>query len=117
MQKWFESINNDEIKSMIKNIYDVLINNSNLNLSIKWDNLFITFNDSFIIALAPYKKHISIALDKKILNIYIEQLIDMNYELTNNLFKIGVNQKINIELIQSMVNSAIDLTKDKKTFW
>lgn len=88
-----------------------------LNLEIKWNEPMFSINNSFIIAFSIFKNHISISPEKYAIQIFKEDLLSCNYELTSNLFKIKKDQDVVFDIISKIINFKIKDKANSLTFF
>lgn len=87
-----------------------------LHLEMKWSQPMFLLDKTFIISFNLAKKHISIAVEKVILDEYVE-LISESYQHSKMLFKIKNSEVVNYDLLKLLINKSIDLKKGMDRFW
>lgn len=116
IKEWINNIQNTNNKEKILKIYNIIIDNfKKIEPCIKWNQLFFLDNKKFIIAIASYKNHISVAIDKQIMDQISDTTLSI-YEKTNYLFKIKANDDIDKKTIIDLINKSLN-KKNSNKFW
>lgn len=88
-----------------------------LKEEIKWSQPMFSDHGTFIIAFSIAKPHIAVAPEAKALELFAEEIESAGYSLTNQLFRIKWNDKVDFELLRKIVAFNIEDKKDHTKFW
>lgn len=115
---WNEWIKTKKLDNQQKDYLNSIFNFINeefpkLILEIKWNEAMFANNKTFIIALSPFKKHISIAPEKYAIDLYSQLFKENNIQFSSNIFKLNYDEPINFNLLKEIIEFKI---KDKMNY-
>jgi len=115
---YLETIDNEDHRQIMKDLFEWTDKEfPQLDHRIAWNQPMYVNNGTFIIAFSPTKKHISVAPEKAALKQFSEELQDVSYDITKELFKIKWTQPIYYELLRDIIQFNIDDKQDYPHFW
>lgn len=74
-------------------------------------------HDTYIIGFSYASKHIAIAPEKKVLEVFVKQLEASGYACGKHIFRIEWEKDVNYDLLTEIIHYSIDIKKDCTTFW
>lgn len=89
----------------------------NLKEEIKWNQPMFTDHGTFIIAFSIAKGHIAVAPEPAAIKHFEKEIEKAGYSYTNQLFRIKWKDKVDYDLLSSIVAYNIEDKKDAVKFW
>lgn len=115
---YLDTIDNEEHRQIMSNLFEWTDSEfPQLEHRIAWNQPMYVNNGTFIIAFSPTKSHISVAPEKAALRQFSEELQDVSYDTTKELFKIKWSQPIYYELLRDIIQFNIDDKEGYSHFW
>jgi len=90
---------------------------SQLKEEIKWNEPMFTDHGTFIIAFSIAKGHIAVAPEPAAIKHFEKEIEKAGYSYTNQLFRIKWKDKVDYDLLSSIVAYNIEDKKDTVKFW
>lgn len=115
--QWLSLIKYEIVKTKVIQLYDYFNKNKNLKLEIKWNNPMYTFDNKFIISFTVAKDHISVAPEKKVLEVFKNKILQSGYIIKSQTFTINNNLEINYSLLNEIIEFNIKDKINCKTFF
>jgi len=88
-----------------------------LKEEVKWNQPMFTDHGTFIIAFSIAKGHIAVAPEAKVINQFEKEIKKAGYSLTQQLFRIKWNDKVDYDLLFKIIAFNIEDKKDFTKFW
>lgn len=88
-----------------------------LKEEIKWNQPMFSDHGTYIIGFSISKGHISLSPEAHTLDIFDEEIKKSGYERTKMTMKIKWKEKVDLDLIDRMIDYNIEDKKDMTRFW
>ena len=88
-----------------------------LKEEIKWNQPMFSDHGTYIIGFSISKGHISLSPEAHTLDIFDEEIKKSGYERTKMTMKIKWKEKVDLDLIDGMIDYNIEDKKDMTRFW
>ncbi|MGH0053518.1 MAG: iron chaperone [Sphaerochaetaceae bacterium] len=88
-----------------------------LGMRIAWNQPMFTDHGTFIIGFSKAKRHISVAPEKKAIDVFSEAIMRAGLSVTKELFRITWEQEIPYSLLMEIINYNREDKKTCTTFW
>lgn len=88
-----------------------------LKLQMKWNQPMFIYNETFIIAFTSASKHMSVAPETAMLDLFINRIKEAGYEYSKKIFRIKYKDTIDYGLLKDIIVKSIELKKDYNRFW
>ena len=117
VNKWVNDLSDEIAKKKINEIISFIeINFKMIRFEIKWNQLMLVLNKTFIMDIAVYKKHISFAIEKYSMDKFKSEFIKNNIATSNLLFKINHSDQINYSLLKKVIDYNIEIKNMQLNF-
>ncbi len=91
VNKWVNDLSDEIAKKKINEIISFIeINFKMIHFKIKWNQLMLVLNKTFIMGIAIYKKHISFAIEKYSMDKFKSEFIKNNIASSNYYLKLTI---------------------------
>lgn len=114
LDKYKDNVNYQRMVELIKQIS---VDFPYLKREIKWNQPMFINNTTFIFAFSCAKNHISIAVEKKTLDLFTPQIKQSGYSVGKMLFQIKSDQDLDYDLLKTLIEFNIEDKKKIQTFW
>ncbi|WP_409227161.1 iron chaperone [Gudongella sp. SC589] len=104
----------DRIKMILDHIKEKY---PHLKEEIKWNQPMFSDHGTFIIGFSISKGHISLSPEAHTLDIFDKEIRESGYERTKMTMKIKWKEKVDLDLIDMMIQYNIEDKKDMTRFW
>lgn len=101
----------EEVLSFIKITYPML------DTRIAWNQPTFTHQGTFIIAFAPFKAHMSMALEEKAMGVFQEQIKAAGYTSSKMLIRLPWDKPINYDLICQIIEYNMKDKEGLSSYW
>jgi hypothetical protein len=88
-----------------------------LKEEVKWNQPMFSDHGTYIIGFSISKGHISLSPETHALDIFDEEIKKSGYERTKMTMKIKWKEKVDLDLIDGMIDYNIEDKKDMTGFW
>ncbi|GEN45374.1 iron chaperone [Alkalibacillus haloalkaliphilus] len=84
---------------------------------IKWNQPMFSNDGTFIIAFSIAKQHMSVAPEKKALELFASEIEKAGYSATSQLFRIKWKDEVDYRLLRQLIEFNIEDKADYTKFW
>ncbi|MDV2582353.1 iron chaperone [Alkalibacillus haloalkaliphilus] len=84
---------------------------------VKWNQPMFINNGTFIIAFSIAKQHMSVAPEKKALELFANEIEKVEYSATSQLFRIKWKDDVDYGLLRQLIEFNIEDKADYTKFW
>ncbi|HOJ44917.1 MAG TPA: DUF1801 domain-containing protein [Bacilli bacterium] len=118
IESFLNSIENFKHRQTINGVLEYIKNNyPQLKLEYKWNQPMFTHDGTFIIAFSVSKAHFSVAVEKKCLDLHMNDIIESGYRASSMLFRINFTDTVDYRLLSKLIEYNIEDKRGYDKFW
>jgi len=118
IESFLNGIENSAHRQTISNVLEYIKSKyQQLKLEYKWNQPMFTHQGTFIIAFSVSKAHFSIAVEKKCLDLHMEDIKASGYSASSMLFRINFTDTVDYRLLSKLIEYNIEDKRGYEKFW
>ncbi|MBD3948207.1 DUF1801 domain-containing protein [Tuanshanicoccus lijuaniae] len=118
MQTFISELENSVQAQQLQQIYEMIqAEFPQLEYAVKWNQPMFLDHGTYIIGFSVSKHFVNVAPEIATMEHFSTEIKEKQYATTKNFLKIGVKDKVDLELIKRMIAFNIEEKKDYQKFW
>lgn len=114
---YFDTVDNIQTLKLQEIMQWIIDNYPKLGRRVAWNQPVFTDHGTFIIGFSLAKAHISVAIERVGMKKFEQGFIEDDYSFGKQMFRIGIDQKVDYGLLKDIIDFNIEDKKDCQTFW
>lgn len=114
---YFDTVDNIQTLKLQEIMQWIIDNYPKLGRRVAWNQPVFTDHGTFIIGFSLAKAHISVAIERVGMKRFEQGFIEDDYSFGKQMFRIGIDQKVDYGLLKDIIDFNIEDKKDCQTFW
>jgi hypothetical protein len=117
-ENYLNNISNSEHRNKVIELFDSIVKKfPNLIPQMAWNQPMFTDHGTFIIGFSISKKHLAVAPEQITIEKFSDEIKNAGYEHTKNIFRIPWDKKIDLSLIEKIIEFNVLDKTECTTFW